>query len=634
MPGEGVTDGGVKSSRAKWPDVPLTLVISFALLLAMVVGSIALAVKLERNIVEHGRTWAYRKAITDVLIALRDAEIGQRGYLITGNADFLAPYRSATATLPPLMTEASALGFGRGKATMDRMRPVVDAKLFEMSSTISLMQSGRRADAVARIQAGEGKRLMDQLRLFLESERQWSLAQAQMMERETERAVRAVIVGLVAGLVSIVVLLLIWLRQSRRQFAELQLAQSEAQLALTGLQHEVEAREASETQLRQLQKMQAIGQLTGGIAHDFNNMLAVVMSGIELAKRRLRSDPDQSDTLLDAAMDGARKAAALTNRLLAFSRNQPLAPQPLDLNLLIGGMSDLLSRSLGEAIAVETVRAAGLWRCYADGGEVENALLNLAVNARDAMPDGGKLTIETCNVHVDDRYAETHEMKTGQYVQICVTDTGEGMSADVIERAFDPFFTTKDVGKGTGLGLSQVFGFAKQSDGHVSIYSEVGEGTTVRLYLPRYFGSAALPDASSALDDAPQGSKSEVILVVEDDARVRQFACDVLHELGYATVAAETPESALETIRGTAAIALLFTDIVKPLMNGRRLADLAREIRPDLKVLYTTGYTQNAVVHNGTIDIGVAFLAKPYSIRDMAKKIRDVLDGRGANRVV
>jgi len=618
--------------------VPVVLVVSFALLLAMVIGSIALAIKLDRNIEEHGRTWIYRKAVTDVFIAMRDAEIGQRGYIITRNPAFLEPYRTSTAALPTLMIEASHLGSGRGKRAIERMRPIIDAKLFELSSTVALVQAGRTQDAVARVEAGQGKMLMDRLRVILEGERQWSYDRAEKIERDAEAVVRAVIVGLTAGLMVILALVLVWLRQMRRQVEALEEARGQAELALAGLREEGLARADSEARVRQLQKLQSVGQLTGGIAHDFNNMLAVVMSGIELAKRRLRSNPDESDTFLDASMDGARKAAALTSRLLAFSRNQPLAPQPLDLNVLIGGMSDLLSRALGAAIEVETIRAAGLWRCYADGSEVENALLNLAVNGRDAIlardPAGGKLTIETCNVDVDERYAAEHEMAVGHYVQICVTDTGEGMSPEVLERAFDPFFTTKDVGKGTGLGLSQVFGFAKQSGGHVSIYSEVGEGTTVRLYLPRFFGAAETPDVEIEADEAPLGARSEVVLVVEDEPRVRQFAIDVLQELGYTVLAASRPEEALKIVGERDDIALLFTDIVMPVMNGRRLADLARETRPDLKVLYTTGYTRNAVVHNGMIDVGVAFLPKPYSIRDMARKVRDVIDGDGANRKI
>jgi CheY-like chemotaxis protein len=381
--------------------------------------------------------------------------------------------------------------------------------------------------------------------------------------------------------------------------------------------------------------MESIGQLTGGIAHDFNNMLAVVMGSLELAQRRLTSDPEKVVKHLENAREGASRAAALTARLLAFSRQQPLAPKPVETGKLLDGMCEMLTRTLGDAVQVECVNAAGVWRCYADPGEIENAILNLAVNARDAMmPDGGKLTIESANAHIDDNYARTRtEVEPGQYVVICVTDTGSGMSADVIERAFDPFFTTKGVGKGTGLGLSQVFGFAKQSGGHVAIYSEVGEGTTVKLYLPRFLG-AGVADTAVSDNTTPEGRAGEVILVVEDEQRVRHFAVDVLRELGYTAISAEGPAEALKALDEQPEITMLFTDIVMPDMNGRKLADMARATRPDLKILFTTGYTRNAVVHNGMLDIGVAFLPKPYNIGELARKVREVLDGRGVNRTV
>ena len=288
-------------------------------------------------------------------------------------------------------------------------------------------------------------------------------------------------------------------------------------------------------------------------------------------------------------------------------------------------MSELLHRTLGEQIAVETVLAGGLWPTFADPGQLENAILNLAVNARDAMvgdgPDGGgRLTIETGNAHLDEAYAETRGGVTpGQYVMIGITDTGSGMSADIVEKAFDPFFTTKAVGKGTGLGLSQVFGFAKQSAGHVAIYSEVGQGTTVKLYLPRATGKAIADAPANAVPhELPMGKAGELVLVVEDEQRVRHFSVDALRELGYTTVSASSGADALRIIDENPEVALLFTDIVMPEMNGRALSDAARARRPDLKVLYTTGYTRNAVVHNGMLDAGVAFLPKPFTVTQLA----------------
>ena len=409
-----------------------------------------------------------------------------------------------------------------------------------------------------------------------------------------------------------------------------------AERALRTLNDELETRveartreiERAEAQIRQMQKIESIGQLTGGIAHDFNNMLAIVIGSLDIAYRRLDDDPPRARKFIENAREGAARAATLTSRLLAFSRQQPLAPESLDLNKLVAGMSELLRRTLGEQIQIETVLAGGLWRTMADPGEVENALLNLCVNARDAMPGGGKLTIETANAHLDETYASTHlEVEVGQYVMICVSDTGSGMAPDVVERAFDPFYTTKAVGKGTGLGLSQVHGFIKQSGGHVKIYSEVGHGTTLRIYLPRWFGAETPRLAPARRDGAvARGTPNEIVLVVEDEAGVRNLSVDALRELGYTVIHADGAGEALRMIGDHPTIHLLFTDIIMPEMNGRQLADRAIVLRPDLKVLYTTGYTRNAVVHNGVLDPGVAFLPKPFTIDQLAAKVRQVLD--------
>ena len=409
-----------------------------------------------------------------------------------------------------------------------------------------------------------------------------------------------------------------------------------AELALRTLNDDLEARveartreiEHAEAQIRQMQKIEAIGQLTGGIAHDFNNMLAIVIGSLDIAHRRVNDDPQRALKFIENAREGAARAATLTSRLLAFSRQQPLEPESLDLNKLVANMSELLRRTLGEQIQVETVLAGGLWRTMADPGEVENALLNLCVNARDAMPGGGKLTIETANAHLDAAYASGHlEVAEGQYVLLCVSDTGSGMAPEVIERAFDPFYTTKAVGKGTGLGLSQVHGFIKQSGGHVKIYSEVGHGTTIRIYLPRWFGADAPRLAPPRRDGAvARGTPNEIVLVVEDEAGVRNLSVDALRELGYTVIHADGAGEALRMIGEHPTIHLLFTDIIMPEMNGRQLADRAVVLRPDLKVLYTTGYTRNAVVHNGVLDPGVAFLPKPFTIDQLAAKVRQVLD--------
>ena len=377
-----------------------------------------------------------------------------------------------------------------------------------------------------------------------------------------------------------------------------------------------------EDQLRQSQKMEAVGQLTGGIAHDFNNMLAIVMGSLDMARRRVASGSVEGvQKWLDNATEGATRAATLTSRLLSYSRRQPLDPRVLDANALVGATSQLLRQTITETVEIETVLAGGLWRVFADPGQVENCLVNLAVNARDAMLEGGRVTIETHNTDLDERYALTHaDVKPGQYVMISVTDTGTGMPPEVLARAFEPFFSTKEPGKGTGLGLSQIFGFAKQSRGHVTIYSEVGHGTTVRLYLPRHLGPVAAPPPPPAAAP-PRSARGELILVVEDEPAVRRISVQALEELGYRTLSANDPAHALQLLADDPEIALLFTDVVMPGMTGRQLADQARKRRPDLKVLYTTGYSRNAIVHNGVLDAGAFVLPKPFTVEELADKV-------------
>ena len=385
--------------------------------------------------------------------------------------------------------------------------------------------------------------------------------------------------------------------------------------------------EAAREALRQSQKMEAVGQLTGGIAHDFNNMLAVVIGSLDLLGRRLGDGDARARRYVDAATDGARRAALLTQRLLAFSRQQPLRPEHLEVGKLVTGMSALIRGSLGSNIRFETVLAGGGWHAHADPNQLENVLLNLAVNARDAMPDGGRLTIETQNAHLDARYAAAYPgVPAGQYVLIAVTDTGGGMDEAVIAKAFDPFFTTKEVGKGTGLGLSQVYGFVKQSGGHVKIYSEPGQGTTVKVYLPRAMVAERDDAQDVAAGDMPMGEQEELILVVEDEPAVRQFSVDALTELGYRVIEADGATAALRLLDAHPEIAMMFTDIVMPDVNGAKLAELARRQRPGLKVLFTTGYTRNAVVHNGVLDPGVELVGKPFTIEELAAKVREVLD--------
>ena len=412
----------------------------------------------------------------------------------------------------------------------------------------------------------------------------------------------------------------------QRSWAEAQLREANA-----NLERRVEERTAellrTEEVLRQSQKMEAVGQLTGGIAHDFNNMLAVVMGSLDLLSRRMATDDARAKRYIDAASEGAKRAANLTQRLLAFSRQQPLQPEPIDVNRLVTGMSDILMHSLGGAVQLETVLAGGLWPIHADPNQLENVIVNLGINGRDAMPDGGKMTIETQNAHLDSRYvADEIGIAPGHYVLIAITDSGTGMPPEVMDKAFDPFFTTKEVGKGTGLGLSQVYGFVKQSGGHVRIYSEVGVGTTIKLYLPRLLGQKPSNDTGAGQDDMPRGDSQELILVVEDEPAVRQFSADALVELGYRVIEADGAKEALRLLGEHEDIALIFTDIVMPEMNGAKLAELAREKRPDMRILFTTGYTRNAVVHNGVVDSGVELISKPFTIEELAARVRAILD--------
>jgi len=383
-------------------------------------------------------------------------------------------------------------------------------------------------------------------------------------------------------------------------------------------------RRAMEEQLRQSQKIEAIGQLTGGVAHDFNNLLTVIIGNLDIIARQA---PEQ-DTLrraTDQAMRGAQRAAKLTQQLLAFSRRQPLNPRPTDINRLVGGMSDLLQRTLSETIEVETVLPNGLWRAEVDAHQLENALLNLAVNARDAMPDGGKLTIEAANAYVGGAQGkEYEELSPGAYVVICVTDTGIGMEKHVVDRVFEPFFTTKPVGQGTGLGLSQVHGFVKQSGGHIKIHSRPGRGTTVKIYLHRMDGDA-IEDPDEGASDAVPGGR-ETILVVEDDDDVRLHSTESLRELGFTVLEAVDGPSALRVLEMHPEIDLVFTDVGLPGFNGQQLVEQARRLRPDVKVLFTSGYARAAIVHRGRLDEGVEFLAKPFTRAQLASRIRDVLD--------
>ncbi|MGA8176153.1 MAG: ATP-binding protein [Pseudolabrys sp.] len=386
---------------------------------------------------------------------------------------------------------------------------------------------------------------------------------------------------------------------------------------------ETERRDMAEQALRQSQKMEAVGQLTGGVAHDFNNLLTIIIGNLGIAKRGVVEA--RAERALNNALVGAERAAQLTQRLLAFSRRQPLNPRVLDINKLIVAISDLLTRTLGENIELETISGAGLWNVEVDASEMESTLLNLALNARDAMPTGGKLTIETSNAYLDDEYCREHEgILPGQYILVAITDSGAGMSAETIDRAFEPFFTTKEAGKGTGLGLSQVYGFMKQSGGHVKIYSEPGEGTTIKLYLPRREGNELVISGADDLNSERGGG--ETILIVEDDDGVRQYASEILRDLNYQVIEAKDSATALRLLDADKKFDLLLTDVVLPGKNGRELANEVERRRPGTKIIFMTGYSRNAIVHHGRLDPGIELIPKPLTERVLARKIRQVLD--------
>ncbi len=601
----------------------IPLLVGFVLLFIAAVSAIVLARQQQEIDAQLRHTLEVDDDILRIQTLMVDAESGQRGYLLTGRLSYLDPYNFAKHALPgELRGLQSALG-NSPTQEFGELSAAVAKKLSELQDTIDLRAADKPESALSIVINDGGKKLMDRIREILADMRgtQEAFLDARSVEAARLNNGRQTI--LLASVLLVIVLGLITFLSNLQRLRELQLVNAK-------LRQEAVERRAAETQLQQLQKMEAVGQLTGGIAHDFNNMLAIIIGSLDMARRRL-ADAQYAAVgkYIGNANDGAQRAAVLTSRLLAFSRKQALEPKVFDANKLVGGMSELLRSTIGEQIAVETVLAGGLWRSYADPAQVETALLNLAVNARDAMPDGGKLTIETANTFLDDRYAAAHnEVAAGQYVMLSVTDTGVGMPPDVVDRAFEPFFSTKGAGRGTGLGLSQVFGFVKQSGGHVKIYSERGEGTTVKVYLPRYLGLAAAVEMENADGEMPRGNASEIVLVVEDDLKVKQMSIDALRELGYVVIHAQSPSEAMEKFKAQPHIALLFSDIVMPEMTGRELAERMTAIRPDLKVLFTTGYTQNAIVHNGIVDLGTAFLPKPFTLDQLARKVRAVIDGK------
>ncbi len=569
-----------------------------------------------------------RAQLTRVLSLVQSAETGQRGYLLTDQDIYLGPYRMALEQLPTALDRTAVLVSDnpRQQQPLKTLRQLITQKLDELRSTVDAYKTGNKAMALAIVGSDSGFQLMQEIRRTIEAmqaEENRLLAARQSTAAWSGMLLQA---GVAVAFLLICSVGFLVARFTRESFAATTAARDRLAAANRQLLDQVTRREAAESQLRQAQKMEALGQLTGGIAHDFNNMLGVIMGTHDLIKRRIAKGDYAIQRFLDAAAVASERAATLTQRLLAFARQQPLSPQPLDANKMIVNMSDLLASTLGEHIHIETVTGAGLWTVNADSQQLENAILNIAINARDAMPNGGKLTIETANAYLDEAYcAQNPEVRPGQFAMIAITDTGIGMTEEVAARAFDPFFTTKATGKGTGLGLSQVYGFVKQSSGHIKVYSEVGAGTTVKIYLPRLVADAKEVKRVS-LAPVRAGDRSEIILVVEDDPLMRRLATEALYELGYTVFDADGAADALATLDRVAGVKLLFTDVVMPDINGKKLADEAVRRRPGLKVIFTTGYTANAVVHGGVLDSGVNFISKPFTLEQLAAKVRAVLD--------
>jgi signal transduction histidine kinase/CheY-like chemotaxis protein len=570
-----------------------------------------------------------RQATEHLFSLIQDAETGQRGFLLTGDASYLAPFYTAKTEIPAAENTLRSLTTDNPlqQSRLAKLYPLVERKIGELSRTIELAKAGNTDEALRGVRTNQGRDLMSGIRSALDEFDDDETTTA------TTRNAKAVLlrsvllwVTIVAAFLAAAVAILVGFTL-RRQVGELR-------LLTASLKTEMLERERAEATMRQAQKMEALGQLTGGVAHDFNNMLAIIVGNLDLGMRRLSKEDVRARIYVENALSGARRAAELTKRLLAFSRLQPLKPQSADANKCVADMSELLRRTLGEAIELETVLGGGLWRAIVDVHQLESAILNLVINARDAMGRAGRLTIETANTELNRAYADAHaEVTPGQYVMIAVTDTGRGMSDAVIEKAFDPFFTTKPSGAGTGLGLSQVHGFIKQSKGHIKIYSEEGKGTTIKIYLPRDMSRVFAAETRSAVPRAPEFSpKDHVVLVVEDDPGVRSFTVSAVRELGYDAVEADTVGIAREKLLENPRVTIILTDVVLPGGNGRELADMLLRERPDLVVLFMTGYTRNAIVHNGTLDPGVRLLSKPFTIEELGRELHAILQDRDASR--
>ena len=568
---------------------------------------------------------------SELLGRLQDLELAKRGFLLTRSNGFIPSYDEARTAIPQALAKLHSLVADSRDQTarVDRMGLSIQDILTTTARTIELGRNGQFAEATASVMTGRGQQTLESFRAIVD---EFNAAESDLLKKReaAEATARAIMLGMVliilasaAGAALGALLLSGALIRELRQRTE-------------ALAEETRVRKDAQAILAQTQKMESIGQLAGGIAHDFNNLMTVVIGNLDSAERRLaRGGPADASSIgrpIAAAMQGARRAASLTQRLLAFSRQQVLSPQQVDLNRLVASLSEMLTRTVGETIAVETILGSGLWPTFVDVSQLENAIVNLVVNARDAMPSGGRITIETANASLDEAYCRQFgDVAPGQYALLSVSDTGTGISPEHLSKVFEPFFTTKSASMRTGLGLAMIYGFVKQSKGHIRIYSEVGHGTTAKIYLPRMIGAARAKSVPAAARgesaQSPTARPGEVVLMVEDDEDVLDSTVTLLRELGYSVLAARNGAAALAQLRGSERVDILFTDVVLPQgMNGRALAIEAATLRPTLPVLFTTGYARNAIIHDGRLDPDVQFLAKPYTQQDLAQKLRAVLD--------
>jgi signal transduction histidine kinase len=556
---------------------------------------------------------------------LEDTETGERGYLLTGDDNYLAPYVSANEAIAGEFRSLSALtadNIRQQQALSTLARQTAEHDIL-LKTTIDLFRAGGKEAALASMRSGAGKAEMDRMRGTLA---QMVAEEDRLLEerqRAFDRATYLFIAGVCIVFASIVTLGLFAVANERRQKLKLMTSRDALAAANERLVQQAAQRELIEQQLRQSQKLDAIGQLTGGIAHDFNNILFVIMSNVEALVEQANADPAMRKRL-DSILASTERASDLTRQLLAFARKQPLRPQPTNLNDIVATTSQMMGRALGQHIEINSILSEGLWGVSVDRAQLEAALVNLCINARDAMTGGGRLLIETQSVSLDEEYVRHNPVaRAGDYAMLAVSDTGVGIPADMLERVFEPFVTTKEVGKGTGLGLSMVYGFIKQSNGHIKIYSEVGHGTTVRIYLPRSNEMSTEVETASKL--MPRGT--ERVLVVEDDHRVRENVVFQLGSLGYIVGQADCAVAGLARLTEDPPYDLLLTDVVMPgKMNGRGLADEARRRYADMGVLFMSGYTENAIVHNGHLDVGNRLLSKPFHKAELARAVRDAID--------